>query len=246
MSKKIAADIFSYTELAIAGDITKRAFQHLADANAKSPNSNWLPVGKGIRTVKRLAVIGGFVSAGVPLYAAARLTSALVEAEFNTYDGEVPNGIGFLARSLPPSALDSMPAIDGDMDYWYHRALMMFPDLYVQGNALISDALVEIVDRTHIYLTSTSKLGSLNPWDGQIEKASYAGRIEGWGRDREAYFVSASSMAPIYDEDPEFKTRGAALNEMSRAAYSNAVGRLTVNVSLAVRNGLDRIARHRS
>lgn len=245
MVRKDASDIFSYSEFAIAGDMTKRAFQHLTDANAKSPRSELLPVGGGIRALKRVAVLGGFMSAGVPLLAAARIASALLQYEFNTYDGEVPSGLGFLARSLPKGAMASIPGRDVDTDYWYHRELIKHPDIYVPGAALDSDALVEIVDRTHIYMGSMSGLGVLNPWDGQSDKASYAGRIEGWARDSDAYFVSAAEMAPLDRDDPEFKTKGAALNAMSRAAYRNAVGRITVNLSLAIRNGLDRIARHR-
>lgn len=238
-------DQFSYAEFAVAGDMTKRAFQHLMDASAKVSKLDWLPTGPGIRKVKRVSVIGGLVGAGVPLYSAARLAAALVFHEFNTYDGEVPSGLSFLARKLPSSALVNMPISGDDNDYWYHRALIENPNIYVPSRALNSDAMVEIVDRTHVYIAAMSGIGILNPWDEKADKASYIGRIDGWERDGEAVFISAGLIAPLDQQDPDFKSKGAKLNEMSRSAYRNAVGRITVNVSLAVRNGLDRIARHR-
>ncbi|WP_439543370.1 hypothetical protein [Hyphomicrobium sp.] len=238
-------DAFSYADLAIAGDMTKRAWQHLADLNARSPDPELLPDRRNIEMAKRAAVIGGFAAAGVPLYAAARLAAALVYNEFNTIDGEVPSGLGSLARGLPRAAWKQIPSDSGDNDYWFHRALIRHRDIYTPGQALDSDALVQIVDRTHVYVAVLSGTPILNPWDSAKEPRSYAGRMDGWGRDSEVKFTSASEMASHDPENPETFSLGARVNETARAADRNAVGRITVNVSLAVRNGLDRIARHR-
>lgn len=241
MVRKDASDIFSYSEFAIAGDMTKRAFQHLTDANAKSPRSELLPVGGGIRALKRIAALGGFMSAGVPLLPAARITAAVLP-ELNTYDGEVHSGLGHLATKLPNSVLSGMRASE-NADYWYHRELIRHPTIYTPGTALSSDVVVEIVDRRRVYLIYA--LGVANNWDRQSDKFSEFARIEGWERGNDVVVIPTHEEVYYDSEHPDFLKVGLAHLEASRGAYRNAVGRITVNLSLAIRNGLDRIARHR-
>ena len=247
MVRKDASDIFSYVEFAIAGDMSKRAFQHLTDANAKSPRSELLPVGGGIRALKRVAAIGGFMSAGVPLLPAARITAALVP-ELNTYDGEVQSQLGQLARHLPQHAMSRVRASE-DSDYWYHRELLRHPEIYTPGAAHEGDVRVTVVDKSRVYLISEGikhkPLPFLNNWDRQTDLFSEFGRIEGWERGNEVIVIPTHEEVFYDPEHPKFEIIGQAHLEASRSAYHNAVGRITVNLSLAIRNGLDRIAVHR-
>ncbi|MDH4988584.1 hypothetical protein QEZ47_24320 [Aminobacter anthyllidis] len=242
MVHKSDPDTFSYNELAIAGGMTKRAFQHLVDANVRSPGSVLLPLGSGIRTLKRAAVLGGFALAGVPLLAAARITAAVLP-ELNTYDGEVHSGLGQLARKLPNDALSRLPAGDDAADFWFHRELLNHRDIYSLGAALISDVVVEVVDKQRVYLVST--IGVMNPWDGQADKYQEIGRIEGWERGNDVAVIPTYEEFCYNSDHPEFLRVGLAHLQRSRTAYGNAVGRISVNLSLAIRNGLDRVARHR-
>lgn len=242
MVRKDASDIFSYSEFAIAGDMTKRAFQHLTDANAKSPRSELLPTGGGIRALKRIAVLGGFMSAGVPLLAAARITAAL-NPELNTYDGEVHSHLSQLAMKLPRDATSRLPSSD-DADYWYHRELIRHPDIYKPGEALSNDVVVEIVDKKRAYFVYSTVIHNI--WDRHsTDKFDEFARIEGWERGSDVVVIPTHEEVPCDFQHPDFQKLGQAHLAASRAAYRNAVGRVTINLSLAIRNGLDRIARHR-
>jgi len=223
---------FSFSALAIAGAIGKRAVQHLYEARL-------LPEGKGTNVLKRVAVVGGFVGVGVPLLAAGRIASAILD-EFNQYDGEVPTGLPYIARNLPSEDRLQVGALDDD--YACHSALFEFPELYKQGVAMPSDALIEIVDKTFLFHSQAGGLKSLSPFGNNTEEASYAGRIEGWARGEDAYFVPVTRELTFDSEDPNYSASAQQYNHMANHVRNNAVGKLTVNVSLAIRNGLDRLA----
>lgn len=237
---------FSLAELAIAGDMTKRSVQYVSDAGL-------LPHGGGIGALKRIGSVGAFVSAGTPLLVAARLAKAIL-LEFNQHDGEAPTGLNFLARSLPKTDIASLAGTESD-DYWYHRALIRHPALYQAGKALVSDALIEIVDRKLVFLGDNSGLKTLVPASGSFNDeaptlqplsvdASFMGWIEGWGRGAAARVVSVNEKIGLMDDHahPEWRSNALLFETQAQDARKNAIGKLTINVSLAMRTALDRLS----
>ena len=218
-------DKFSFNELAIAGDMSKRSFQHVSDIGL-------IPAGQGINALKRIAVIGAFVSCGVPLIAAGRIVEKLLWS-FNRSDGEMPSGLSVMAAAL---AHIEDPFIDQQEpnDYWYHRKLYSSP-IYKRGQKERADVRVEIADREHVYLRAN--LASIEALGPSIPDVTYEGWIEDWKRGSEPNFFSLAEL-----------TEASVSDALKRAlwAHENAVGLLTINVSLAVRNGLDRLADHRN
>lgn len=232
MGRQSIRDEFSFSELAIVGDMSKRAIQHLADGGL-------LPEGRGIAVLKRVAVIGGFVGGGVPLLAAGRIADAVL-SEFNQEDGEVPSGLNDASklRRLPAAELAEIPR-DAN-DYWYHQALWKHSELYQPGVVFGSDALIEIADKTHLFLRSASGIGIRNPWTENAEAAAYIGQLDGWERGSEAHVTLLIDVVPL-----DLKRTGRDVSEVAQQWRASAVAMLTVNISLAVRRGLDRLALHR-
>ncbi|MFI0843530.1 hypothetical protein [Mesorhizobium sp. IMUNJ 23232] len=215
---KDPADLFSHNDLAVASGSTKRSVQMVAD-------NGLLPGDGGIRDLKRGCAIGAFVSAGVPMLVAGRVTNKLLWA-LNQTDGEFPSRLVDFDNDLGPAAF---PRDRGMSDYWRHRALLTRPDLYRPGEAFESDYRVEIAEREHVFTFG----GVIEP-----DKWNYEGRIEGWARGSDVGFHSLAETTSEW--------RGAddqdRLNEATKSLRLNAVGILTVNLSLAIRNGLDRLA----
>lgn len=234
---------FSFTDLAVGGALTKRAVQYLSD-------SGLLPNDQGIRDLKRTAVIGGFVSAGVPLLIAGRLAKAILE-NFDQHDGEVPTGLNHLAAHLSADEIDTIP--DESNDYWYHRALYRNPDIYPRGKAIFGDALIEIVSMQFVFLWSKTNNGSASANLSQDE-SPFIGWIDGLERGEEnTRFVSIIEKLPPmewgwggHERYPEWRAAVNRFNTDAKQAREDAIGRTIVNVSLAVRTALDRIADYRS
>ncbi len=180
-----------------------------------------------------MCVIGAFVSAGAPMLVAGRLAEKLLWS-FNQADGEMPSGLSEMSLRL---ADDERSPRDGEPnDYWYHRCLYPRPGLYFAGETDRSDVYVEIADREHVYLSTRKGLALLDPLDPAFPETSYEGWIEGWGRGAEPRF---QSLAELGDVDSASVTARAVF------ARKNAVGLLTINASLAIRNGLDRLVAYR-
>jgi hypothetical protein len=53
---------FSFTELALAGGMTRRAFQHVIEAGLLPLGGDIRTLKRDIRTLKRIAAIGGFAA----------------------------------------------------------------------------------------------------------------------------------------------------------------------------------------
>jgi hypothetical protein len=224
---KDPADEFSHSDLAIASSTTKRSVQLIAD-------NGLLPGDRGIRDLKRICVVGAFVSAGAPMLVAGRLAEKLLWS-FNQVDGEMPSGLSDMAIALNGTPR-SLPDDRQSNDYWYHRDLYHRPAFYKAGEVYRSDQYVEIADREHVYLATKIGLKRSDALDPAFPETIYEGWIEGWGRGTEPRF---NSLAELSEGDRE--------NVMARAvsARKNVVGLLTINASLAIRNGLDRLAAYR-
>jgi hypothetical protein len=137
-----SGDVFSFTELALAGGLSRSTYQFLE-------KSQLLQGGRGIKDLKRVAVIGAFVSGGVSLMGAAWMAQTLVKAEFNLEDREAPSGIEELFFKEFPGGDAGLPYRQLN-DYWFHRKL------YESGQrpgekTLRSDAVIEIIERRYVF-----------------------------------------------------------------------------------------------
>src|ERR1051325_2312171 len=229
--RKDPADLFSYAELAIGGDMTKRDVQHLMESKEQL-----MPPGRGIRALKRAAEIGAFKATGLTLFTSARLAKTTLH-EFNQSDGEAPSGLNFLARKLSREAIKLLPSQAAQTnDYHYHFALIRHPDIYPKGKALGSDAIIEIVDFRLIFHSSR-----------QFPKPGLVGWIEGLGRAGDARIVHITEKLGAIDdqENPGWRAENERLERKALNERENAVAKIIVNVSVAIRRALDRIAEYR-
>lgn len=215
---KDPADAFSYTDLAVASALTKRGVELMA-------KDRLLPGDGGIRDLKRICVIGAFVSAGAPLFVAGRVVEKLVWG-FNQNDGELPSLLVNFDRTPVKAAYPTSVTIN---DYWRHRAALTQPDLYTPGEPSIGDICLDVAEREHVFIRG----GVIAPNHRQ-----YEGRIEGWERGGDVSFVS---LAEAHSEAEQ-----SQLTQAAQARFAKAVGVLSVNASLAIRNGLDRLAEYRA
>jgi hypothetical protein len=223
--------------------MTKRAFQHVVEAGLLPPDGD-------IRTLKRIATIGGFAAAGVPLLCSAKIAAAIL-VEFNEGDGEAPSGLKFLVRELLSDEISGLPAEAPPNDYWYHLGLLKHRQsfgLSGSGGSTHFDVFIEIVDRKFVFIRSTSDLKTLDSVTQNPQEAQFVGWLEGWerGSDTRLVHLYEKIQVNICDtEDTRPKTASDVVAEASDAR-SNAVGAITINVSLAIRRALDRVAEHRA
>jgi hypothetical protein len=288
-SRNDPVDSFSYTELALAGDINKSAFQFL-------DRTGLLPGGRGIRDFKRVATIGAFMAAGVPLVLSGRIASA-ISVEFD--NGEPPSGLKEIAEERATAEdLGMLPTEPNDL--WYHRLLVCVQEErwmreatasakkvaiesvppfdyweyvarersrtgYYAGliPAMPSDIRIEICDRRHVFMWPTSRLKSFgqdsaeerayrekhprHPDHPEISEPGFVGWIESWERGAEARLKHVSEVIPLSkDEEWVFAQALRLQATVEQQVLPNPVGKLTVNVSLAMRRALDRLAEHRA
>jgi hypothetical protein len=220
--------------------MTKRAFQHVVETGL-------LPSGGDIRTLKRIATIGGFAAAGVPLVCAAKIAAAIL-VEFNESDGEAPSGLRFLVREV---AADEVSAVRDANDYWYHLAIYKHLQKLGLSESLGKtnfDAFIEIIDREFVFMSAANNLLILDGITNRPQEAQFIGWLEGWER------ASDARLVPLYEkiqidgsgtaDSPD--NTGAELVNAALDARLNAVGIIRVNLSLAIRRGLDRVAEYRA
>lgn len=220
------ADTFgglSFGDLANMSGLTKGGVQALDKAG-------FIPHGSAVGAAKRMAVIGGLVSAGVSAMAAGGIAAVLRDC-FNRYDGEVYSGIDQMVHRQAmqgrlPGYLDNRPA-DAD-ELWYHDSLYHHWADYPRGKTQSGDAIVEIVDRSYIFLGQADP--KIHTLGADAEGFSLVGVVKKWTRAGQAEIEHAFSERP-----PEWIAN----------TRRNASGKVVVNVSLAIRNGFDRLVESR-
>lgn len=185
--KRDPRDEFNTTELAIAGNMTKRQFQLLSET------PGLFPADRGVSALKMFAFAGAVVATGTAPVAAARIAVALA-VEFE--GGDPPSGLKEAAEKWAVPELSTLPAEPND--YWYHRAILLAEcremrqtltrsegkltimngaelkgddywehvsrlreqKQYYAGMvpAMPSDVRIEICDRRHVFMWPTSRL----------------------------------------------------------------------------------------
>jgi hypothetical protein len=212
---------FSIADLAAAGSLPKANAQKVAEAGLLA-----LSVGNiSVADLKRIAVIGAFAHAGVPVLMAGRITEAVEETAFSN---EFPSGKVQLDRL----ALRAGVQYPFDDELAFFSAIAPHPEIYWPHRPLANDAKIEIVDGTHLF-----HLSGRVPWVDDVAitpdgSAAYIGKIVGGRRGapveiKKAFEFEASDPAIAPGRLDKIRDR--------------AISRLTVNLSLAIRAGLWRV-----
>lgn len=252
----ISEDRFSSRELAVAAELTPRNMSLLIEQGLAPPSAEGVG-GRGSHRsydgvgLGAIALLGAFHKAGMELLVAARLAGAMAE-DYRLTKGRLPSNLGaYLQRPLNPTPgrqpwNRDLPQFDYDDDYWLHDRLRFHTSIYQPCTALRGDMVVEIVDQTYV-LTHwhDMQIGVFSPVSKPMP-ASPEYRITGRG--------SEARIAPIHEglKSFDFSTdheSADALRDQEAAylrAHQNAVTRLRINVGLAVRNSLDRLADDRA
>jgi hypothetical protein len=230
----IPLDLFTNAELCAAAELSARNIQHL-DACFLTPAAIPRPgVARlwDIRALKRIIIIGALRAAGIELLLAGRLCAAIADP-FESRHGKLRANIDDAWRLLKIDVPEGWRD-DADNDFWFHADLVRH-GLPHRNHAAGGDLLLEIADRRYAFAGAF----------GWPELHDPLFLIKEWERGETA------SIVPVLDLVGEAGTPTAEANIKAwerefASAYRDAVGLLRLNVSLAIRNGLDRIAGHRA
>jgi hypothetical protein len=212
---------FSIADLAAAGGLPKANAQKVAEAGLLA-----LAYGNiAAADLKRMAVVGAFTNAGVPLLMAGRIAEALEETEFAN---GFPSGKNGLDRDARRASVEY--PVDDELAFF--AAIAPHPDIYWPHRPLANDARIEIVDGAHLFhlagLLSFSPVVATTP-DGS---AAYIGKIVGGRRGAPAKIKCFFDFGA---SDP------AIAPERLHKIRDRATSRLIINLSLAIRAGLWRV-----
>jgi hypothetical protein len=199
------------------------------------------------------ALIGALNLAGFELLVAARLAAAFAD-DYRVIHGKLPSNLAvYIQAPLNPTPgrrpwtdlPDDLP-IEIDHGYWLHHRLRNRSGLYQRGVALRGDFIIDIADHAFVL---TEHLGFENikvfsPVSGGLP-ANPDYRIIGRG--------SAARVVPVHGEldsldfsiDPEAAEQLRRLERDYFNARENAVSRVRINLSLAIRNAFDRLQDNR-
>lgn len=246
---------FTSREVALGAGLTLRNFtllheEGLAPAPAESSGGRGGHRTYGSAALAQAALIGALHLAGFELLVAARLAGALAE-EAGQLHGRLFSNIQTYLQAPHNPKPGYRPWIYSpddqiDDDFWVHNKLIDSVVVYRAGLAMLGDTVIVIAD--HKYVLSEHhgvNIKILSPVSGGLP-ASPDYRIEGRG--------TSAQIVPITDEvdnldfstDPVSAARFRALEEDYLAARENAVARVRINVSLAIRNAFDRVADDRN
>lgn len=247
------ADLFTSREVALASGISVRNFALLVD-EALAPTS--LVDGPG-RTGHRLydapalaeaALVGALHLAGLELLVAARLGEAFANEYAMNY-GRLPSNLGaFLQAPLNPNPKqrpwqddpDEAP-IDLAQDFWLHQRLRNRSTIYQSATALRGDFIIDIAD--HAYVTTEHRgleIPVFSPASGGLP-ASPDFRIVGRGAAARVLALHEELESLNVFHDPAAAARMKSLETDYMEGRDNAVSRLRINLSLAIRNAFDRL-----
>lgn len=252
----LPADRFTSRELAVAAELTTRNMSLLVDqrlapqpidgAGGRGGHRSYDSVGLGA-----IALLGAFHRAGMELLIAARLAGAVAEDYCSTY-GRLPSNLAaYLQHPHNPTPGwapwdRALPQIEIDDDYWLHNRLRFHTEIYKPWKALRGDLVVEIVDQTYVLIRYHDSDIHITSPVSDVLSASPEYRIKGRG--------AAARISPIHEGirsfdfsiDKESSDTLRARQTEYLDARENAVTQLRINVALAIRNGLDRVADDRA
>ena len=247
---KPTGSLFTTRELALAAGLTPRNMALLHDEGL-APAPAEAGGGRGGHRLysspglAHAALIGALNMAGFGLLVSGRLAQAIAEDEAHNHGKLLANLSTYLQRphNPRPGYWPWGADLDVDDDYAVHGGLLSSDIEYRRGQALTGDMIIDIADHEYV-LTEYHGPRPLKIFSPVLKEglpASPDYRIVGRG--------SAASIVPIVDEidsldlseDPVSAARYKAVQEDYLAARENAVARVRINVSLAIRNAFDRV-----
>lgn len=252
---KSSGPVFTSRELALGAGLTLRNFSLLHEEGLAPAATTGGGGRGGHRTYQspalaQAALIGALHLAGLELMVAARLAAAYAE-EMGHQRGRLFSNIEtYLQAPHNPRPgyrpWTFSPDDQTSDDFWIHNRLIDSVVDYLTGVAMLGDMIMVIADSTYVLTQHHgTNIKIHSPVSGGLI-ASPDYRIVGRG--------SAAQIVPITDEvdsldfsvDPTSSARFKALEVEYLTAHENAVSRVRINVSLAIRNAFDRIANDRS
>lgn len=251
-------DQFTTGDLAVASGVGSRNIALLNDVGLLPRPSIDAEGQSGHRiydyaTLKRVAAVGALHSAGVEILLAARLLDILQD----DFGGETPSNMRYcldLAMRSAPGKAPWPPSVEGvagfsrGSEFWVHHALSTYGGGYVPGAALAGDACVEIADRAYVTARPLGDLPRPLSVAANVRlRANPIAKIRNWVRGSGLQIEDLGDLIGNFDfeECPENRARMRRLEIEFEAAFENAVGVLRINLSLAIRRALDRLAMHR-
>jgi hypothetical protein len=262
--KNLPAYLFTATEVAVGAGISARAFGLLVERGL-APKLSAGAAGKaGARlydeaALGRAAFIGAITFAGIEILPAARLGNALADELESNYGLLSANLEVWVSGELNPRPRE-MPWPDDlertgpypfsrDRQFWLHRLLRAAPN-YLPETATGGDWLVEIADRTYVFMGADTDVLTVDPLSRKKTDLLPEFRLSGWERGADAVrVISMMEDLPPYPDwfsTPDGRAASADVSEEYQARRRNAVARVRVNLSLAVRNAFDRVHDHRT
>lgn len=243
--------LVSAIELELAGNLPARSFEILKKSGAvPDPKRKAVRGGRpgwGADAISLFGVTGAIYDAVPSLLLAAKLAGPVISA-FVEDTGRLPAQMQDLVRAALKAGAD-MSEIESDDDYIAIRKMLAaYPEIYEPGRPHDGDMIIIIVGGRYVFVRGRIK--TMSPWDNPARPEMVWAVISGWGRGTSPDDVLVTrfgdTIAP--DEFPGEKNagRGAAKEREAFAALDRATSRIKVNVSLAIRNALDRIHDHRA
>lgn len=247
-------DEFTTTDLGVGGGMPRRNVLYLDErsllADVGTVGNETHRVGT-IRTLRHIAVIGAFQAAGFDLVLAAKLVAPVADHLEARY-GSIPTRMDrYLDKDLNPRfpeypwpKRENDPLIESE--FWVHYMMRTRAEaLYRRGEALLTDFVVEVVDRRFVYLGALSKAADTRVVGGMAYPLDPMFRLVGLERgvDEVQTLLIAEEAGNL--STPEGKREHKRLEAEYFRAYVHCMGRVHVNVSLAVRNAMDAVHEHR-
>lgn len=263
--KDTPMNLFTSSELALAAGITLRNFNVLIEHGLAPPTDHDQAGKQGTRYwdqfgIGEMALTGALISAGAELFTAARLSHVILD-DFTTARGRLPSRLDMFLDKDYNDQYPKFPwqgnAAEGnwsDDDFWLHRTLRLHTNVYLPKTRLNGDLILEIADRRYVftrldYFGRLPNLPRVQAWgttDGNEPDVEY--EIVGWERGREASLRNFAELVDLRDivENPQKQRVAKQLETTWLEARRNALGLLSVNVSLAIRTAFDAIHDSRS
>jgi hypothetical protein len=249
---RLTDNLFSSREVARAAGLSPRNFALLTEEGL-APAAIGAGGGQaGHRTydaaaLSHAALLGALNLAGLELLVAGRLARAFVEQFTATY-GKLPTNLAGLLRSEAcvaqhwwpwRNAPDRAPP-DLENDFWLHGQLRRHADFYPKGLPIRGDFVVDIADHAYVS-TEFTGMGGVKIHSPVSAPLSFNPefRIEGRGAQAQILAVHEELDDCDFHASPVSAAQLRALQDAYAAARENAVTRVRINMSLAIRNAFD-------
>jgi hypothetical protein len=199
------------------------------------------------------ALVGALHLAGFELLASARLAAAFAD-DYGASYGHLPSNLNSFVRGdlnpgrkLPWGETPSDVKVDLAQDYWLHYLLRNRSTIYRRGIAVQGDCIIVIADHafvlTHTY--GLEKIKVFSPASGKGLPASPDYRIVGRGGSARIVPIHSEVESLDFQIDPKSADKMRQLEQEYLDGHRDAVTRVQINLSLAIRNALDRLQDHR-